>query len=46
MTLLDKFLSRKGLYASFGFIGTFMLAILIYDTATLVKREYLNGYTI
>jgi len=38
MTLLDKFLSRKGLYASFWFIGTFMVAILIYFTANLVKE--------
>ncbi len=38
MTLLDKFLSRKGLYSSFWFIGTFMVAILIYFTATLVKE--------
>jgi len=38
MTLLDKFLSRKGLYASFWFIGIFMVAILIYFTATLVKE--------
>ncbi len=38
MTLLDKFLSRKGLYASFWFIGIFMVAILIYYTANLIKE--------
>ena len=38
MTLLDKFLSRKGLYASFWAIGIFMVAILIYFTANLAKE--------
>ncbi len=38
MTLLDKFLSRKGLYASFWAIGIFMVSILIYFTANLAKE--------
>jgi len=38
MTLLDKFLSRKGLYVSFWFIGIVMVAILIYYTANLAKE--------
>jgi len=38
VTLLDKFLSRKGLYASFWAIGIFMVSILIYYTANLAKE--------
>ncbi len=38
MSLLDKFLSRKGLYASFWAIGIFMVTMLIYYTANLAKE--------
>ncbi len=38
MTLLDKFLSRKGLYASFWIAGIFMVSMLIYYTANLAKE--------
>jgi nitric oxide reductase subunit B len=38
MTFLDKFLSRKGLYASFWFIGIVMVSALIYFTANLAKE--------
>ncbi len=38
MTLLDKFLSRKGLYVSFWFVGIIMVSILIYFTANLAKE--------
>ncbi|MDA3842751.1 MAG: cbb3-type cytochrome c oxidase subunit I [Candidatus Kapabacteria bacterium] len=37
-TLLDKFMSKKGLYASFWFIALFMVAALIYFTANLQKE--------
>ncbi len=37
-TLLDKFISKKGLYTSFWFIAIFMVAILIYFTANLQKE--------
>ncbi len=37
-TLLDKFMSRKGLYAGFWIIAIFMVSILIYYTATLQKE--------
>ncbi len=37
-TLLDKFMSRKGLYASFWLISIFMVTMLIYYTATLQKE--------
>lgn len=37
-TLLDKFMSKKGLYTSFWFIAIFMVAILIYFTANLQKE--------
>ena len=37
-TLLDKFMSKKGLYTSFWFIAIFMVSILIYFTATLQKE--------
>jgi nitric oxide reductase subunit B len=37
-SLLDKFMSRKGLYTSFWFIAIFMVTALIYFTATLQKE--------
>ncbi len=37
-TLLDKFMSKKGLYTSFWFIAIFMVVILIYFTANLQKE--------
>jgi nitric oxide reductase subunit B len=37
-TLLDKFMSRKGLYVGFWVIALFMVTILIYYTATLQKE--------
>jgi nitric oxide reductase subunit B len=37
-TLLDKFMSRKGLYTGFWIIAIFMVTILIYYTATLQKE--------
>ena len=37
-TLLDKFMSRKGLYVGFWIIALFMVTILIYYTATLQKE--------
>ncbi len=37
-SLLDKFMSRKGLYTSFWFIAIFMVAALIYFTANLQKE--------
>ncbi len=37
-TLLDKFMSRKGLYTSFWIIAIFMVSILIYYTANLQKE--------
>ena len=37
-TLLDKFMSRKGLYSSFWIIAIFMVAALIYFTANLQKE--------
>jgi len=37
-TLLDKFMSKKGLYTSFWFIAIFMVAALIYFTANLQKE--------
>jgi nitric oxide reductase subunit B len=37
-TLLDKFMSKKGLYTSFWFIAIIMVAALIYFTATLQKE--------
>ncbi len=37
-TLLDKFMSKKGLYTSFWFIAIFMVAALIYYTANLQKE--------
>ncbi len=37
-TLLDKFMSKKGLYASFWMITLFMVTILIYYTANLQKE--------
>lgn len=36
--LLDKFMSKKGLYASFWIIGIFMVTILVYYTANLQKE--------
>ncbi len=36
--LIDKLLSRKGLYAAFWGVGIFMVTILIYYTATLSKE--------
>jgi len=36
-TLLDKFMSKKGLYTAFWIIAIFMVTILIYFTATLQK---------
>lgn len=38
MTLLDRFMSRKGLYTGFWIISLFMVSILIYYTATLQKE--------
>ena len=38
MTLLDRFMSRKGLYTSFWFIAIIMVSVLIYYTATLQKE--------
>ncbi len=38
MSLLDRFMSRKGLYASFWFIAIIMVSVLIYYTATLQKE--------
>ncbi len=37
-TLLDKFMSKKGLYTSFWFISIFMVVALIYFTANLQKE--------
>ncbi len=37
-SLLDKFMSRKGLYTGFWIIAIFMVTILIYYTATLQKE--------
>ncbi len=37
-TLLDKFMSKKGLYTSFWFIAIIMVSALIYLTATLQKE--------
>ncbi len=37
-TLLDKFMSKKGLYSSFWFIAIIMVAALIYFTANLQKE--------
>jgi len=37
-TLLDKFMSKKGLYTAFWFIAIFMVAALIYFTANLQKE--------
>ncbi len=37
-TLLDKFMSRKGLYTGFWIIALFMVTILIYYTANLQKE--------
>ncbi len=37
-SLLDKFMSRKGLYTTFWVIAIFMVSILIYLTATLQKE--------
>lgn len=37
-TLLDKFMSKKGLYTSFWFIAIVMVAALIYFTANLQKE--------
>ena len=38
MSLLDRFMSRKGLYTSFWFIAIIMVSVLIYYTATLQKE--------
>ena len=38
MTLLDRFMSRKGLYAGFWIVAIFMVTMLIYYTATLQKE--------
>ncbi len=38
MTLLDRFMSRKGLFSAFWIIAIFMVTILIYYTATLQKE--------
>lgn len=37
-TLLDRFMSRKGLYTGFWLIALFMVAMLIYYTANLQKE--------
>ena len=37
-SLLDKFMSKKGLYTGFWIIAIFMVTILIYYTATLQKE--------
>lgn len=37
-SLLDKFMSRKGLYTAFWIIAIFMVSILIYYTANLQKE--------
>jgi len=37
-TLLDKFMSKKGLYTSFWIIAIFMVAALLYFTANLQKE--------
>jgi len=37
-TLLDKFMTKKGLYTGFWIIAIFMVTILIYYTATLQKE--------
>ena len=37
-SLLDKFMSRKGLYTGFWLIAIFMVTMLIYYTATLQKE--------
>ena len=37
-SLLDKFMSKKGLYTSFWFIAIFMVVALIYFTANLQKE--------
>ncbi len=37
-TLLDRFMSKKGLYTSFWFIAIFMVSALIYFTANLQKE--------
>lgn len=38
LTLLDRFMSRKGLYTGFWIIALFMVAMLIYYTANLQKE--------
>ena len=38
MSLLERFMSRKGLYTGFWIISIFMVTILIYYTATLQKE--------
>lgn len=38
MSILDKMMTKKGLYASFWIIGIFMVSILIYFTANLAKE--------
>ncbi len=38
MSLLDRFMSRKGLYTTFWIIAIFMVTMLIYYTATLQKE--------
>lgn len=38
MSLLDRFMSRKGLYSSFWFVAIIMVTLLIYYTATLQKE--------
>ncbi len=38
MSLLDRFMSRKGLYTSFWFVAIIMVSVLIYYTATLQKE--------
>ncbi len=37
-SIIDKFMSKKGLYASFWIIGIFMITVLIYITANLSKE--------
>jgi len=37
-SILDRFMSKKGLYASFWFISIFMVSALIYYTANLQKE--------
>ncbi len=38
MSIVDKLMSKRGLYASFWIIGIFMITILIYFTANLAKE--------